>query len=216
MNLSPQLGTQMNLKPYLLSIPAMLVLSGCLTSEEPFYQEGDIKVDDRLVGTYGDNSDHSQSSTRFSISKVADFEHRGEYYVTIGDNPACSMKFGAVLFQIATNRFLDMVPIIEACDHIPANPPSLIELLQAATLQPMHMVVRVDFTTNGATFSFADHPRLLKAARDHPTFFQPFKPGQLPRLVNDTARERDFLLRFGGDTNLFKSSDLKRAHEASR
>lgn len=189
---------------YLLTVPILLLLSGCLTSLEPFYQEGDIQVDDRLVGDYLDQNERSQSPTHLLISKVDDYYHKGQYYVTIASQPGCEMKFGAVLFQIGTNRFLDLLPQIEACDYLAANPPSLIGLLQAATLQPMHMVVKVDTSTNGIRFGFADHPSLLKAARNYPEYFQPLKPEQLPRMVANTKRQREFLLRFGGDTNIFK------------
>lgn len=206
----------MKAKLYLLVIPAILVLCGCLTSEQPFYQESDIKVDDRIVGAYGDVNDHSQPATRFYVSKVSDLDHQGQYYVTISSRPGCEMKFGAVLFQIGTNRFLDMLPVLEACDHLAASPPSLIELLQSATLQPLHMAVRVDTSTNGVRLAFVDHPRLLEVARKFPQYFQPFKPGELPRVVSDTAREREFLLRFGGDTNIFKSADVKREAHAPK
>jgi hypothetical protein len=195
---------------YLAAFAAVLTLSGCLTSEEPFYQDGDVRVDDRLVGTYGDEANPSQP-TRLYISKVNEFdEYKGQYYLTVSESPSCSMKFGAVLFQVGTNRFLDMIPIIEACDHLPGNPPSLIELLQSAMLRPMHMVVKVDINTNGIRFSFADHVALLRTARSHAEFFQPLKPGQLPRMVPNTMRQRDFLQQFGGDTNVFKPGQFTR------
>jgi hypothetical protein len=67
----------------LLGIAALLVLSGCLTSPKPFYQESDIIVDDRIVGTYGDESDRSQSSTHLYITKDPDYYHKGAYYITV-------------------------------------------------------------------------------------------------------------------------------------
>jgi hypothetical protein len=201
---------------YLLVTSALLPLSGCLTSPEPFYQESDIVVDDRLVGTYRDQNDQSQSPAQFYIAKDPDYYHKGGYYVTVG-NPACSMKFGAVLFQIGTNRFLDMVPIIEACDRVAAAPPSLIELLQSATIQPMHMAVRVDeVSTNGAKLSFVSHPQLVATANKFPDYFQPLKPGQLPRLVADTKRQREFLTRFGSDTKLFQPAQISREAQPSK
>jgi hypothetical protein len=193
----------------LLGIAALLVLSGCLTSPKPFYQESDIIVDDRIVGTYGDESDRSQSSTHLYITKDPDYYHKGAYYITVASGSDCSMKFGAILFQIGTNRFLDMVPITTACDHIAANPPSLIELLQTAALQPMHMAVRVDASTNGVKFAFADYLSLLAAAKKFPEYFQPLEPGQLPRMIGDTKRQREFLERFGGGTNVFKAAEVK-------
>jgi len=204
--LSPTKATKLSM----VAVALMVMASGCLTSQEPFYQESDIRADDRLVGSYGDENDHSQPPTRFYVSKVSDFDHQGQYYVRIISRPGCEMKFGAVFFQIGTNRFLDMLPVIEGCDHLAANPPSLIELLQSVTLQPFHVAVKVDATNNGVKLAFVEHPRLAEVAQKFPQYFQPFKPGELPRLVSDTAREREFLLRFGSDTNIFKVAQVKR------
>ena len=200
----------------LLAIAVMVIASGCLTSEEPFYQESDIKVDDRLVGTYVDESDHSKSPTLFYVSRVGDFDHRGQYYITVASKPGCEMKFGAVLFQISTNRFLDMLPQLEACDDVPASPPSLLGLLKSATLQPLHMAVKVEVSTNGVKLDFATHPALVAAATKFPQYFQPLKPGRFPRMIADAKRQREFLLRFGGETNLFKPSELRRETPPSK
>ena len=120
------------------------------------------------------------------------------------------MRFGAILFQVGTNRFLDMLPLPEACDRIAANPPSAIEILQGITLQPLHLVIRVDATTNGLRYGAIDHPGLQAMARKFPEYFRASKPEQLPRMVADTKRQREFLLRFGGETNIFKPSEVKR------
>lgn len=197
-------------KRCLLATPVLLFLSGCLTSQEPFYQESDIRVDDRLLGNYRDDTDKSQTPARFYISPVDTHYLKGHYYVTVASNPGCEMKFHAVLFEVGTNRFLDMMPEIEACDHLAANPPSLIELLKSATLQPLHMAVKVAVGTNGVTLGCASHAALVAAARKFPAYFQPLKPEQFPRMTADTKRQREFLLRFGGDTNIFEPSEIRR------
>lgn len=203
------------IKFFLLAIPVLLVLSGCLTSQEPFYQESDVRVDDRLLGDYRDESDKSQTPTCFYISPVDTHYLKGHYYVTVASNPNCEMKFHAVLFQVGTNRFLDMMPEIEACDRLAANPPSLNELLKSATLQPLHMAVSVEISTNGVKLGFADHAGLVAAARKFPEYFQQLKPEQFPRMVAGSNRQREFLLRFGGETNIFKPVEIKRGTKPS-
>ncbi len=192
-----------------LAITVMLTASGCLTSEEPFYQKGDIKVDDRIVGNYVPPP--PETGATFNISKIDDLnEHPGQYYVTVNESDHCSMKFRAVLFQVGTNRFLDLAPVIEACDHVAGGPPSIMEMLQIAALQPMHMVVGVNIATNELKLGVVDYPHLQEMAKNHSEYFKPAKPDQLPRLEGDTKRLQEFLLRFGGDTNVFAPGGIKR------
>lgn len=189
----------------ILAVAVTLTASGCLTSEESFYQEGDIKVDDRLVGTYR----YEKEQTSWVIEK--DLDHSDRYFVTlVSDMKPCFMRFGAVLFQVGTNRFLDMLPLPEACDRVAGSPPGAIEILQGITLQPLHLVVRVDVATNGLRYGAIDHPGLQAMARKFPEYFRSAKPEQLPRMVGDTTKQREFLLRFGGDTNIFKPVEIKR------
>jgi hypothetical protein len=198
----------------LLLIPFLMVLSGCLTSEAPFCDESELLDDDRLVGTYREGTNQPS----WFIEKQLGF--KGRYIITFApENQAsglpCSMRFNGALFQVGTNRFLDMMPIMDACDYIPANPPSPIEILQKLTLQPLHLVVKVDASTNAVGFSFADQQGLMTAARQAPEFFRS-QSGQLPRMVADTKRQREFLLRFGGDTNVFKPSVIRRDIKPSK
>ena len=189
----------------LLAVPFFLALSGCLTSQEPFYQETDIRVDDRLVGFY--HAENEQTS--WHIEK--DLDQGNRYHITlISDAKPCFMRFRVVLFQAGKNRFLDMQPMLDACDHVAGGPPSPLEILQGLTLQPLHMAVKVEISTNGVKFGCANHRDLVATARRFPEYFQPPKPEQSPRMVADTKRQREFLLRFGGDTNIFKPSEIRR------
>ncbi len=189
----------------LLAVAVMLVVSGCLTSEEPFYQEGDIKTDDRLIGTY----QLEKEQTSWSIQK--DLDHPDRYLVTLAsDMKPCVMRFSGVLFQVGTNRFFDMLPMLESCDHVAGSTPGPIEIMQGITLQPLHLVVRMDATTNGLRYGVVDQQALLATAAKFPEYFRPPKPEQLPRMVADTKKQRELLLRFGGDTNIFKSAEAKR------
>lgn len=189
---------------WLPSILVMLIASGCLTSQEPFYQDGDVVVDDRLVGNYQAENDQ----TAWHVEKDPDRNNR--YLVTlVSDMKPCFMRFSGALFQAGTNRFLDLLPILEACDHIAGGPPSPIEMLEGVAIRPQHMVVKVEASSNGLTCGVMDERGLLAAAKKFPEYFQA-RPEQLPRMDPDTKRQREFLLRFGGDTNMFKQYEIRR------
>ncbi|MDB6015903.1 MAG: hypothetical protein JWR19_392 [Pedosphaera sp.] len=198
------------MKHCLLAVAMMLIASGCLTSPEPFYQESDIKVDDRLIGTY-----HAENEqTGWQIEK--DLDQSNRYIVTLfSDLKPCFMRFSGVLFQVGTNRFFDMLPMLESCDHVAGSTPGPIEIMQGITLQSLHLVVRMDATTNGLRYGVIDQQGLLATAKKFPEYFQA-RAEQLPRMVPDTKRQRDFLMRFGGDTNIFKPVEIKRGAKPSK
>lgn len=184
---------------------AVVLTSGCLTSEEPFYLKSDLKPDDRLVGTY----QLENEQTHWSIQR--DLDHTGCYVVTLrSDIKPCTMRFSGVLFQVGTNRFFDMLPILESCDHVAGSTPGPIEIMQGITLQPLHLVMRMDVTTNGLRYGVVDQQTLLATATKFPEYFRPLKDEQLPRMLPDTKKQREFLFSFGGDTNIFKPAELKR------
>jgi hypothetical protein len=115
-----------------------------------------------------------------------------------------------------------MLPENEACDRVAASPPGIIEILQSLTIQPLHMVIKVEVKTNGLTMAFADYQQLVATAKKFPEYFQPPNPKpvenrrdreQFPRMKADMKLQREFLMRFGGDTNVFRTANLKKAAE---
>ena len=181
-----------------------VIVTGCLTSEEPFYEKGDMTTDDRLVGAF------QVDNEKISWKIQRNVDHPDRYLATlVSDVKGCQMRFSAVLFQLGTKRFLDLWPILDSCDDIPGTVPGPIQAMQSLTLQPLHLVVTLEAFTNGLRFGRVDQPALVAAAKKHPEFFQA-RLSEVPRMLPDTAKQREFLLRFGSDTNLFKPADLKR------
>jgi hypothetical protein len=180
-------------------------LTGCLTSQEPFALPNEKQSDDRLPGTYLNDD----GKLFFDIAERS--EETGKYPVAVFggdvDNARCSYSLVGTLFQIGTNRFLDLVPKLQACDYVPGNPPGLIEILQAVTLQPLHMVVKVHPGTNELKFAVATREGLSYAAERYPELFS---GGELPRMRPNTKNQREFLLKMGGDTNVFPPTMAKR------
>jgi hypothetical protein len=188
----------------LLAVVSFL-LSGCLTSQEPFALADEKLSDDRLPGTYL----NVEGKAFLDIGKQS--EETGRYTVAVfGDNPRCNYGFTGTLFQIGTNRFLDLIPTPEACDHVAASPPGLIEILQAVTLLPLHMAIKVKTTTNTLEFAFASREGLQYAAERYPELFS---RDELPRMRPNTKNQREFLLKMGGDTNVFILSSVKRRND---
>ncbi len=178
-------------------IPVLLVFSGCLTSPEPFYQQSDLIVDDRITGTYHLTDD----SGPVEIIKGKDPYNSGQYFVSINNGATNEAKLDATLFQIGTNRFLDVVPELESLNQPAANQFPAVGFIQMFMLQPLHLLVKVDFGTNDVRFGVVDMKEIYKLSKKFPEFFQ--GEGDSLRVIADTQMQRKFLLRFGSETNLF-------------
>ena len=155
------------------------------------------------------------SRINVAVTPADKLDEKGSYFVTLVSEKECTMKFGGVLFQVGTNKFLDLVPMIEACDYIPANPPSLIELLQATTLLRLHLVLKVNPGVKELQFGFIAPDKLQAAVKKGLEYFST-KTSDFPRMVPDPKRQREFLLRFGNDTNLFRMGTAKKISNRER
>ena len=191
-------------------IPLSVSLCGCFTSEQPFYDKRDIADDDRILGTFDAGGNNLWRVTK---------RGPGDYRLVIGEgNDKCSMTFSGVVFRLGTNEFIDLLPDVETCSSgtDPAGP-GLVDLLQAATLVPLHLVVELQFGTNEIFAGGLPKDGEIQAWRKAPDFFLQNLPqtGDVSvrvgaRLIPDTKRQRQFLIQFGNDTNVFPVQPLKR------
>jgi len=84
----------------------LLLVSGCLTSHNPFYLEQDIIQDQRFVGTFA--SDDSELKVTICDAGILD----KCYYVDF-DEGGKSSDYRATLFKIGDSIFVDLIPTNE-------------------------------------------------------------------------------------------------------
>jgi len=73
------------------------------------------------------------------------------------------------------------------------------------------MVVKIEVGINEVQVGGYDKKAIIAAMSKAPEFFTSanYQEGRA-KLIADTKREREFLLRFGGDTNVFLLQPMKR------
>jgi hypothetical protein len=190
-----------------IAIPLTLLTVGCLTSEEPFIGAAEHVVqDDALPGMYRFHPAEAGSGYWVVARGMEDPHYRITYVV----DDACFMHFVGMLFQAGTNRFVNMTPSLKACDsHHPETGPSIMDHLHSLTLKPLHMVVKVCSTTNGPGFSLMTQESFAEARRQAPDVWAPRLPTvPVPRMISDSARQHEFLVKHGGDTNIFPTPQV--------
>ena len=183
----------------LVLLEVSFLLSGCLTSPNPFYAEADITQDDRLLGDYRD----PESQEGFLIKD--DQDRRGRYLVQCveGASGSHSITFTGTLFNLGGRTFLDLLPISDSSfNHIGGTPPGPVEIMHGLTFQPLHLVARVDLTENGVGFSVPKRQELGVLIQRDPSLRQFIRVDTL-LLPMQTPELRKLLERHGAGDGVF-------------
>jgi hypothetical protein len=112
----------------LIALLAVLLLSACIPSLQPFYTEKDLIFESSLVGAFSDN----EGDGAWTFTKSAD----REYKLTIKDKEKSS-TFTTHLFKLGGDHFIDLYAIGESLDDCPR------EDFLKASLIPGHLVLKV-------------------------------------------------------------------------
>lgn len=183
-------------------VVAALFTTGCLTSDEPFFQGANVIHDPGLIGHYRGHASGLEGSW-----KIEPHAGGNAYLVTYTYAKNCSLKFIAGLFNAGTNRFLNLMTLPNKldCQDGHRDLPSTMEVLQSLMWRPQHMVVKVVSYTNGPAFSIVSEQALIGVARGlAPEMFVLKYPNiTVPKMIGDTAKQYAFLVEHGGNTNLF-------------
>lgn len=183
----------------LLLLVVSFLLSGCLTSPNPFYAENDITQNDHLLGDYRDPETHDG----FLIQH--DDDRKGRYLVRCveGASGGHSITFTGTLFKLGEKTFLDLIPISDSSfNHIGGTPPGPVEIMHGLTFQPLHFVARIDFTDAGVGFSVPQHQQLFALTQRDPSLRQ-FVRNESLLLQMQTPALRKFLQKHGAGDAVF-------------
>lgn len=181
----------------ILLLPLLLV--GCLTSTNPFYLEGDIIQDERLIGVYPDENDKT-----LLISVGADVEHKGRYAVTVDDGPAW-ITYTGTLFKLGGLTFLDLYASSDSgVRRSGGGPPVPTAILHSLSFQPLHLLLKVTLGTNTISYAALD-TRGLSNLVEHERSLVSKINGSALILPLPTADLRKLLLKYGADDNIFNS-----------
>lgn len=192
----------------------LIILSGCLTSEGPFYDETSRVADESLAGTYVPEG--GKSRDRWHLSPW--HNQTGIYRITYVEG-GCSMGFAGVLFQVGTNKFLDLIPTLDECDNnMPATGPSGMQILRMATVRGLHLAVPIVAATNGVWIKgIGQGISLAELTAKTQSFWTRSPNSEISLLVPDLKKQQEFLRKFGTDTNIFSASTFfVRTNNAAR
>ena len=169
----------------LIALLAVLLLSACIPSLQPFYTEKDLVFEPSLVGSFGE----TEGSATWTFTKSAD----REYKLTIKDKEKSS-SFATHLFKLRNDHFIDLYAVKESLDDCPR------EDFFKASLIPGHLVLKLPSFSPNLTLQVMDEEAIkeyLKANKGA----VPHSFIELGRLVFTGSSEQmgDFLKRISSE-----------------
>jgi len=181
--------TSLKLSLHVAFAAGLLVFAGCVvTAIHPWFQEGDVFFEPKLLGEWVDSKDADPTNFVFK------FEQGGtnSYSVTDGEDGK-NRKYDAHLFRLKQWTFLDAVPQDKCADDF----------------VPPHYLAKVVQIEPTLKLVFMDEKWLESVLQKNPRALAhlPDKQGGCLVLTADTAALQKFLLKHAGKTNAFNNDD---------
>ncbi len=163
------------------------ILSGCLTSTNPFYKPEQVIKDDRLLGTYADK----RAGHNWTIKKNDDDPKC--YTATLRQGNAWS-NYTLTLFKSGGFTYLDFFPEADSSlARDPGGPPTMSQIMKSLTSQPLHFVVLANITKDGIHISTSSREGLGNLLKQRADLRKYLRGGTL--LLPGSVEENQNLLR---------------------
>jgi hypothetical protein len=176
------------------SLALALLLSGCVTSFEPFVTDENALFDAELVGVW--NQTNGKSTWEFQADD-------GDYRVIVSEADGSSGVFRGRLTELDGRRFLDLAP---SSDPIDAS-----DFYQWHLL-PLHSFAQVETTDSGRRLALMNLDWLRKHLREHPDAIAVQTVNHREILSASTSELRDFVAAHAAEPEFFRDPiELERA-----
>ncbi|CAA6676589.1 MULTISPECIES: hypothetical protein [unclassified Lentimonas] len=174
----------------LFPLLVVLFITGCISSDEPFYTEDSKIKDERLIGNYSDKS----SSTSVTITEN---QNGGEdYKIELKTNDGVIILNGT-LFKMDDHSYIDLIIESEDFAEQHLSPvPSGTDILKRIFIPKRHVIFGLEVNDESLTFRGNDHLAL-----------QNFKDNYIWKLKSIDLLKRiqieEDLIHIPGDPELF-------------
>lgn len=188
---------------------AFFLLSGCFTSEGPFYEEKQIVQDKRLEGSFENSSMDKKDGTSWDI--WPDLDNEGKYHIRITDGPATIELLGT-LFKLDGRLFMDLFPMSDSGVYHVGGAVTVSEVVHGIMFRPVHAIWKVELSTNGIAYSFPTGNGNMAALREAPELKAMYDTNrQVFLMPNSPKVSQKYLTRLATNASVFNyKGELKR------
>lgn len=189
------------------------LLAGCVpvVSLHPLFTTDDLVFDEKLVGTWVDDPNHSKTTWEFSRlgesakenpllepwkDEIAKF-----YRLSLADEEGRKGSFAACLVKLGDRRFLDVFP-----DRFPSDESDIEKMklvYNGFFFQPVHTFIRVDALGEKLVLRITDDDQFEELVQAEPNAVRHEVVDDRPILTAPTEALQAFVAKYAGDERLF-------------
>lgn len=118
-----------------LAAVAVLAMTACIPSVNPFYTADDVEFDPALVGEWT-TTDSEDEPEQWKFERSEPVTDKNTYQLTITDKEGKQGRFRATLFRLKDHRFIDLIPV--DCEYASDQAD-----LVAFSMFPGHLLIHV-------------------------------------------------------------------------
>ena len=189
----------MRIKKYLFYIIAV-TLGGCIPimSIDPFFTESDIFFEEKLLGSWVDDS--NDPDTTWIFSRHED-EPNKAYQLTFIDKEGKKGSYIALLMKLDNTLFLDVYP-----DKMPwdtEDPNNVNFLYNTLFLVPVNTILKVDAIEPKLLLRLTQTDKFEELIKEHPDEIEYKKVESTIVLTSSTKELQEFIMKYSDDERLF-------------
>jgi hypothetical protein len=176
------------------------LLGGCLPvmSLHPLYTEKDVVYEERLLGTWVDDSNSPETTWEFNRIE----EPNNAYNLVFSDEEGKKGSFVAHLVKLQNRLFLDVYPSKPPWE---TEDPNKLELpYNSFFLMPAHTFIKIDFNGPQLKMWLTNDEEMKKLLKEEPNAVKHTFIEDRLILTAPTKELQNFVLKYAYDKRLFK------------
>jgi hypothetical protein len=187
----------MNAKKVLFYLLAAL-LGGCLPvmSLQPFYTDSDIVFEEKLLGTWTDDSNDPETTWEFTRADEPNNAYR--FIFTEGEEKG---SFIARLIRLKDSLFLDVYPTETSWDI--DDPNKVKWIYNNLFLIPAHTLLKVDSIEPQLKMRMTLDTKMEELLKENPNAVKYISVEDRPVLTASIKELQEFVLKYADDERLF-------------
>ncbi len=177
-----------------------VILGGCIPimSINPFYKDSDVMFEQKLVGTWVQDTNEPDTTWIFSRSEE---EPNKAYHLSFIDKEGNKGSYTAVLMKLQDKLFFDVYPDKMPWDTEDSNNISL--PYNTFFLVPAHTIMKVDSIEPKLVLRITQSSKFKELIEEHPNEIE-YQEGEDTIVLKSSTKELQvFILKYSQDERMF-------------
>ena len=178
------------------------ILGGCIPimSIDPFYTSSDVVFEEKLLGTWADDTNDPNTTWIFSRSED---DPNNTYKLIFIDEKGEKGLFAAHLVKLQDNLFLDLYPVESSSEMDDSNKVDYPYGYSLLFMLPVHTILKVDSIEPQLILRLTQDEKIKELLKEHPDAADYKEIEGRIVLTAPTKELQAFVLKYAEDERLF-------------